>query len=136
MFIQIINLHIFSAVNLKCDKVKLIPNRRRDSMTLSKEVKEGLEKAINDWLSRFDEIAEAELNFLERIGIEPKHETLLSYTAGVLDSSVGSFIHCLYDRGMTEEEDKEMIELLKRKIPVFELKFKAFLRENKPPKEG
>jgi hypothetical protein len=105
-------------------------------MALSKEVKEGLEKAINDWLSRFDEIAEAELNFLEKIGIEPKRETLLSYTAGVLDSSVGSFIHCLYDRGMTEEEDKEMIELMKRKIPVFELKFKAFLRENKPPKEG
>jgi len=30
---------------------------------------------------------------------------------------------------MTEEEDEEMIELLKRKIPVFELKFKAFLKE-------
>jgi hypothetical protein len=53
-----------------------------------------------------------------------------------LSTIVGSYIHCLYDRGMTEEEDKELIELLKRKIPMFELKFKAFLRESKPPKEG
>ncbi len=98
-------------------------------MTLTNEVKERLEEVINEWLLRFDEIAEAELEFLEKIGIEPKLETLLSYTAGVLDSLVGSFIHCLYDRGMTEEEDEEMIELMKRKIPELEIKFKAFLRE-------
>jgi hypothetical protein len=52
-------------------------------MTLLNEVKERLEEAINDWLLRVDEIAEAELDFLEKIGIEPKRETLLSYTAGI-----------------------------------------------------
>jgi hypothetical protein len=30
---------------------------------------------------------------------------------------------------MNAEEDEEMIELIKRKIPALELKFKAFLRE-------
>ena len=99
-------------------------------MTLPKEVKERLEEVINDRLLRLDEIAEAELDFLEKRGIEPKLETLLSYTTGVLDYSiVGSFIHCLYDRGMAEEEDEEMIELIKRKIPELEIKVKAFLRE-------
>jgi len=44
-----------------------------------------MEEGINDWLLRFDEIAEAELDFFEKIGIEPKLETLLSYTVGVLD---------------------------------------------------
>lgn len=99
------------------------------NMTLPNEVKERLEEAINDWLLWVDEIAEAELNFLEKIGIGPKRETLLSYTAGVLDSTVGGFIHGLYDREMTEEEDEETSELMKRKIPEFELKFKEFLRE-------
>ncbi len=56
----------------------------------------------------------------------------MSYAAGVLDSIVGSFIHAQYDRGMNAEEDEEMIELIKGKIPEFELKFKEFLRE----KEG
>ena len=98
-------------------------------MTLPNEVKERLEEAINDWLLRVDEIAEVELDFLEKIGIEPKRETLLSYTAGVLDSIVGGVIHGLYDRGMTDEEDEEMIELMKRKIPELELKFKEFLSE-------
>ena len=67
--------------------------------------------------------------FLEKIGIEPNLETLLSYAAGVLDSIVGGFIHAQYDRGMNEEEDEEMIELIKEKIPALELKFKEFLRE-------
>ena len=48
---------------------------------------------------------------------------------GVLDSIVSSFIHAQYDRGMNDEEDEEMIELIKGKIPALELKFKAFLRE-------
>jgi len=48
---------------------------------------------------------------------------------GVLDSIVGGFIHAQYDRGMNEEEDEEIIELIKRKIPALELKFKEFLRE-------
>ena len=53
----------------------------------------------------------------------------MSYAAGVLDSIVGSFIHVHYDRGMNVEEDEELIELIKGKIPALELKFKAFLRE-------
>jgi len=101
-------------------------------MTLPNEVKARLEEGIDEWLLNFDEIAEAGMIFLEKIGIEPNLETLLSYTAGVLDSLVGSFIHAQYDRGMNAEEDEEMIELIKRKIPALELKFKAFLRE----KEG
>jgi hypothetical protein len=98
-------------------------------MTPLKEVKKRLEEGINDWLLRFDEIAEAELIFFEKIGIEQKLETLLSYTVGVLDSIVGGVIHGLYDRGMTDEEDEEMIELMKRKIPELEIKLKEFLRE-------
>ena len=35
-------------------------------MTPPKEVKKRLEEGINDWLLRFDEIAEAELIFLRR----------------------------------------------------------------------
>ncbi len=98
-------------------------------MTLPNEAKENLEEVVNDWLLKFDEIAEAEMVFLEEIGIEPKLESLLGYTVGILDSIVGSYIHCLYDRGMTEDEDKELIELLKGKIPELELKFKLFLVE-------
>ena len=48
--------------------------------------------------------------FLEKIGIEPNLETLLSYAAGVQDSIVDSFIHAQYGRGMSVEEDEEMIE--------------------------
>ena len=66
---------------------------------------------------------------IEKIGIEPKLETLLSYTAGVWDSIVGGFIHGLYDREMNEEEDEEMIELIQREIPELEVKIKVFLRE-------
>ena len=98
-------------------------------MTLPNEVKARLEEGINEWLLNFDEIAEAGMIFLEKIGIEPNLETLLSYAAGVLDSIVGSFIHAQYDRGMSVEEDEEMIELIKGKIPALELKFKEFLRE-------
>ena len=98
-------------------------------MTLPNEVKARLEEGIDEWLLNFDEIAEAGTIFLEKIGIEPNLETLLSYAAGVLDSIVGSFIHAQYDRGMNEEEDEEMIELIKEKIPALELKFKEFLRE-------
>ncbi|MBC8521656.1 MAG: hypothetical protein H8D26_06675 [Methanomicrobia archaeon] len=105
-------------------------------MTLPNEVKERLEEGINDCLLNFDEIAEAGMIFLEKIGIEPKLETLLSYTAGVLDSIVGSFIHAQYDRGMNAEEDEEMIELIKRKIPELELKFKEFLREKEKDSVG
>jgi hypothetical protein len=98
-------------------------------MTLPNGVKAKLEEGINDWLLNFDEIAEAGMIFLEKIGIEPNLNTLLSYSAGVLDSIVGSFIHAQYDRGMNVEEDEEMIELIKGKIPELELKFKEFLRE-------
>jgi len=98
-------------------------------MTLPNEVKARLEEGINEWLLNFDGIAEGGMIFLEKIGIEPNLETLLSYTAGVLDSIVGSFIHAQHDRGMNEEEDEEMIELIKGKIPALELKFKEFLRE-------
>ena len=99
-------------------------------MTLPEEVNARLEDVINDWLSKFDELAEAERDFLEKIGIEPTLETMLSYTAGVLDSLVGSIIHGLYDRGMTGEEDKALIELIKRRIPELEMKINAFLRGN------
>ena len=98
-------------------------------MTLPNEAKARLEEGINDWLLNFDEIAEAGTIFLEKIGIEPNLETLLSYAAGVLDSIVGGFIHAQYDRGMNAEEDEEMIDLIKEKIPALELKFKEFLRE-------
>ena len=98
-------------------------------MTLPNEAKADLEEVVNDWLLTFDEIAEAEMVFLEEIGIEPKLESLLGYTVGILDSIVGGYIHCLYDRGMTEAEDKELIELIKGKIPELELKFKQFLVE-------
>lgn len=84
---------------------------------------------MNEWLLNFDEIAEARMIFLEKIGIEPNLKTLLSYTAGVLDSIAGSFIHAQYGRGMSVEEDEEMIELIKGKNPGLELKFKEFLRE-------
>jgi hypothetical protein len=90
-------------------------------MTLPNEVKEKLEEGIDKWLLNFDEIAEAGMIFLDKIGIEPNLETLLSYAAGVLDSIVGSFIHAQYDRGMNAEEDEEMIELIKEKIPALEL---------------
>ena len=100
-------------------------------MTLPNEVKERLEEVMNDWLLRSDEIARAGFDFLEKIGIEPKLETLLSYTVGVWDSVVGSFIHHQYERGMTEAEDKEMIELIKREIPELEIKFRAFLEKRK-----
>jgi len=100
-------------------------------MTLPNEVKERLEEVMNDWLLKSDEIAGAGFDFLENIGVEPKLETLLSYTVGVWDSIVGSFIHQHYDRGMTEEEDEELIELIKSKIPELELKLKAFLEKRK-----
>lgn len=77
----------------------------------------------------FDEIAGLKSNFFEKIGIEPKLETLLCYSVGVLGSIVGGVIHGIYDRGMTDEEDEEMIERIKRKIPEFEIKLKEFLRE-------
>ena len=98
------------------------------TMTLPNEVKERLEEVINDWLLGFDEIAESESHFLDAVGLEPKLETLLSYTIGVLDSIVGGYIHCLYNRGMTEEEDAELIELLQGKMPELEQKFKLFLK--------
>jgi len=100
-------------------------------MTLPDEAKRNLEEAINDWLLRFDEIAESESEFLKRIGIEPTLETLLSYTAGILDSIVGGYIHAKYDRGMTEAEDAELTELLNVFLPEFELKFKSFLNDQK-----
>jgi hypothetical protein len=98
-------------------------------MPLPDEAKQNLEEAIDDWLLRFDEIAESEYEFLKRIGIEPTLESLMSYTAGILDSIVGGYIHSQCDRGMTEAEDAELIELLKGKIPEFKRKFKAFLSE-------
>lgn len=98
-------------------------------MALPNEVKERLEEVINDWLLGFNEIAESESHFLDAVGLEPKLETLLSYTIGVLDSIVGGYIHCLYNRGMTEEEDEELIELLQGKMPELEQKFKLFLKK-------
>jgi hypothetical protein len=100
-------------------------------MTLPNEVKKRLEAVMNDWLTKSDEIAGAGFDFLESLGIEPKLETLLGYTIGVWDSLVGSFIHQEYDRGMTEEEDKELIELIKSKIPELELKLSAFLENRR-----
>lgn len=98
-------------------------------MTLPNEVKERLEEVINDWLLSFNEIAESESHFLDAVGLEPKLETLLSYTIGVLDSIVGGYIHSLYNRGMTEDEDAELIELLQEKMPELEQKFKRFLKK-------
>ncbi len=98
-------------------------------MTLPPEAKAELEEAIDDWILRFDEIAELESMFLTRIGIEPTLETLLSYTAGILDSIVGGYIHAQYGRGMTEAEDAELIELLKEVLGKFEPEFQSFLSE-------
>ena len=98
-------------------------------MPLPKEAEENLEEVMDEWLENFDAIAEVAYDFLKAVGIEPTRETLLSYSAGVLDSLVGGFIHCLYDRGMTKEEDDELIELIKRKLPALERKFNAFLSE-------
>ena len=67
--------------------------------------------------------------FLKDVGIEPTLETLLGYSVGMLDSLVGGFIHSLYDRGMTPEEDDVLVELIKKKLPELERKVNAFLRE-------
>jgi hypothetical protein len=98
-------------------------------MTLPKAVEEKLEEVLEEWLVNFDATAEVECDFLKEVGIEPTLETLLSYTVGVADAFVGGFIHCLYDRGMTREEDDELVELIKRKLPELERKFNAFLSE-------
>jgi hypothetical protein len=98
-------------------------------MTIPPEAKERLEEVISDWLLRFDEIAEVESRFLDRLGLEPKLETLMSYTVGIVDAIVGGYIHYSYNRGMTETEDEELVELLREKLPELELKFKQFLHE-------
>jgi hypothetical protein len=96
-------------------------------MALPDEVKENLKEVLNAWLENFDPIAEAERDFLARIGIEPKRETMVSYTAGVVDTVVGSYIHTLFNRGMTAEEDAEMIAVFKEKLPELERKLDEFL---------
>ncbi|MBN1456004.1 MAG: hypothetical protein JW945_07120 [Methanomicrobia archaeon] len=96
-------------------------------MTLPDEVRANLEEVLSAWLENFEPIAEAERDFLARIGIEPMRETMLSYTAGVVDTVVGSYIHTLFNRGMTDDEDAEMIAVFKEKLPEFEHKLDEFL---------
>ena len=99
-------------------------------MALPDEVKENLNDVLIAWLENFEPIAEAERDFLARIGIEPKRETMLSYTAGVVDTVVGSYIHALFNRGMTDEEDAEMIAVFKEKLPELGRKLDDFLDRN------
>ncbi len=99
-------------------------------MTLPKEVEERLEEVVDEWLENFGATVVGVANdFLTDVGIEPTLETVLSYSVGVLDSLVGGFIHSLYDRGMTKEEDDALVKLIKRKLPELERKINAFLSE-------
>ena len=100
-------------------------------MTLPKEVEEKLEVVLDEWFENFDVTANEAGDFLKGVGIEPTLETLLGYSVGMLDSLVGGFIHALYDRGMTPEEDDALVELLRRKLPELERRFKTFLRGKK-----
>jgi hypothetical protein len=100
-------------------------------MTLPKEVEEKLEAVLDEWLENFDVTANEAGDFLKVVGIEPTLETLLGYSVGMLDSLVGGFIHSLYDRGMKPEEDDALVELIRRKLPELERRFKAFLRGKK-----
>jgi hypothetical protein len=97
-------------------------------MTLPKEVEEKLEAVLDEWLENFDVTAKEARDFLNNLGIEPTLETLLGYSVGMLDSLVGGFIHSLYDRGMTPEEDDALVKLIKRKLPELKRKFTTFLR--------
>ncbi|HDS44801.1 MAG TPA: hypothetical protein ENN68_01675 [Methanomicrobia archaeon] len=96
-------------------------------MVLPDEVSENLKAVLSAWLENFEPIAEAERDFLARVGIEPTRETMISYTAGVVDTVVGSYIHALFNRGMTADEDAEMIAVFKEKLPEFERKLDEFL---------
>jgi hypothetical protein len=102
----------------------------RENMALPDEVKENLKEVLSAWLENFEPIAEAERDFLARIGIEPKRETMVSYTAGVVDTVVGSYIHTLFNRGMTDDEDAEMIAIFKEKLPELERKLDEFLSKD------
>ncbi|MGC9443612.1 MAG: hypothetical protein ACP5E9_01560 [Candidatus Methanospirareceae archaeon] len=99
-------------------------------MALPDEVSENLKEVLSAWLENFEPIAEAEREFLARIGIEPTRETMVSYTAGVVDTVVGSYVHTLFNRGMTEEEDAEMIAVFKEKLPELERKLDEFLSKD------
>ena len=103
--------------------------RDDSNMTIPEEFEERLEAVMDDWLEHFDVTAKEAGDLLKEVGIEPTLETLMGYSVGVLDSLVGGFIHSLYDRGMTKEEDDALVKLLRRKLPVLKRNINAFLSE-------
>ena len=99
-------------------------------MTFPKEIEENVEAVLTEWLDTFEATANEASALFKRMGIEPTRETLMGYSVGLLDSLIGGYIHSVYDRGMTPEEDDALVELIKRTLPELDRKITALLREN------
>jgi len=95
-------------------------------MTISGEAKRTVDEIVADWLSNIDILTDAEVIFLDRIGLKPDINALLSYAAGLLDSVVCFSIRSKSGREMTAEDDEERIERIKRRIPELRDKLKVF----------
>jgi hypothetical protein len=95
------------------------------------KIEEAIDYAIDDWLENIDLIAEEGTIFLTRIGLEYNINALLSYSTGLLNTIVGSFIHFHYNREMTDEEKEVMIEQIKSRIPELKVKLADFFGDTK-----
>ena len=100
-------------------------------MTISEEAKRTVDEIVDDWLSNIDILADAEVIFLDRIGLKPDINALLSYAAGLLDSIVCCSFRPESGREMNVEDDEELIELIKRRIPELRDKLKVFFGDEK-----
>ncbi len=95
-------------------------------MTISGEAKRTVDEIVDDWLSNIDILADAGVIFLDSIGLKPDINALLSYAAGLLDSILCCSIRSECGREMDEDDDEELIELIKRRIPELRDKLKIF----------
>ena len=95
-------------------------------MSFSGEAKRTVDEIVDDWLSNIEILADAGVIFLDNIGLEPDINALLSYAAGLLDSVICCSIRSECGREMNAEDDEELIELIKRRIPELRDKLKIF----------
>jgi hypothetical protein len=102
-------------------------NDKKKMRSISEEVKRTVDEIVDDWLSNIEILADAGVIFLDRIGLKPDINALLSYAAGLLDSVVCCSFRSESGREMNAEDDEELIERIKRRIPELRDKLEVFL---------
>lgn len=82
---------------------------------MDEKVRRIIESNIDTFLKYPKETEKGIKEYLKKQGIEPNLETILAYLTGMMFGLIEGHYRTLYGRGQTRDEEKDVLDILKRR---------------------